>query len=597
MKGRILNFLKEHPGVPYRKRELARHLKVARSGYRTFRSELKKLQNQGEVFRVREGGYVWVDPGDRIEGKLVVHQKGFGFLLVDDGDDIFVSSRNLMGAIHGDTVEVALLPPPFRRRSEGHVTRIIKRGTDEFVGTVVAQDGTSYLEIDPVTPRRGIRIIEPSPMEFSSWDVVVAKVEDWGTRRRPIQVKVLKVIGSMDRPEDDMKIVCHRFDLDPHFSHKVVTESKRFSREDIEREKGHRADLTQETCITIDPADARDFDDALSIDRDRHGNVVIGVHIADVSFFVAPGSELDREARRRGTSVYFAEGVVSMLPEALSAGLCSLVPEEDRLALSVKITLDNSGDVAGASFHDSVIRNARRFTYREVQSVLDGKMESKYSSMLKEMNRISQVLLGKRQERGSIDFDIPEPIFRFRDGSIPHEIHPSERLDSHRIVEEFMLLANRVVAERVPKSGERHLPFVYRIHDQPPAGDMEKFLDVLTRFQLYHSKTSHISPAEFRKILASVEDSPYRGLIENLALRTMTKAVYSVENRGHYGLAFDMYTHFTSPIRRYPDLLVHRMVKEYALIRRQSTVPFSAKILASVAASSTSASPVPGGRR
>lgn len=561
MQNRIISFLKKHPRKFYRKKELANLLGLSKSDHRSFRLALRELLNEGKVSFIRHSGYFWVGTPEKVQGILVLHQKGFGFVIREDRDDIFVSSRKLMGAVHGDKVEVVLLPLTFGKRSEGQVTRVIERCTTDFIGTVTTQRGQYFLEIDPVTPRRGIRINESSRVDFSSGDVLVAKVLNWGEGRQPILVEAEKVIGSMNNPEDDMKIVCHKFDLEPGFSEKILVESKRFSHENIRMEIPNRTDFRKLTCITIDPADARDFDDAISLERDERGNIVVGVHIADVSFFVRRGTELDREARKRGTSVYFSEGTVHMLPESLSSDLCSLMPDQIRLAITVLISLNDSCELLNASFYTSVIQNARRFTYEEVQSILDGEVKSRYIGLLREMKEISIKLLHKRQLKGSIDFDIPEPIFHFQNGGIPHEIHPSERLDSHRIVEEFMLLANKAVAEKISDK----LPFIFRVHDLPHEKDIERFLEILRSLRLYSQSPGTVSPDEFRKILSQVEDSPYKSLIENLALRTMTKAIYSVDNRGHFGLAFDRYTHFTSPIRRYPDLVVHRLLGNYVL--------------------------------
>lgn len=583
MRKKITDYLQKHPERSYGKRELARLLRLSKSQYRNFRSELRRLVEDGKVLSVRGGGYLWSGGREKVRGKLVLHQKGFGFVLREERDDIFVSSKRLKGAIHGDTVEVTLLPLISGRRSEGQVTRIIKRGTTKFIGTVISRNGELVLEIDPVTPRRGIRVEPTSRVRVSPGDAVVAEVQDWGKRGSPIRVEAVKVIGSLSNPEDDMKIICHKFDLEPRFPERVLAEARELEENVVRSEIPRRDDFRSLTCVTIDPADARDFDDAISVEKKENGEVVAGVHIADVSFFVPAGGEIDREARRRGTSVYFSEGVVRMLPDNLSGSLCSLVSDRDRLAMTVSIRLNGEGDVLDASLHSSVIRNARRFTYREAQSILDGERTSSYAGLLAQMREICLKLLKKRQERGSIDFDIPEPIFRFQNGGIPHEIHPSERLDSHRIVEEFMLLANRVVAEMI--SG----PFIYRVHDQPPEKDVEKFLGVLRSLGLYTSQRTSLGSSEFRRILSSVEDSPYKGLIENLALRTMTKAIYSVENRGHYGLAFERYTHFTSPIRRYPDLVVHRLLGESFLGRKESRISATRHSLPKVAKESTEA--------
>jgi len=374
---------------------------------------------------------------------------------------------------------------------------------------------------------------------------------------------VYNSLGSTRNPQDDMKIVCSAFDLDPNFPKAVQSEAERFTDQDIAAEIKNRKDLRDLDCFTIDPKEAKDFDDAISLKENKDGTTTVGIHIADVSYFVKSGSALDQEARYRGTSVYFAEGVVHMLPENLSAGVCSLLPDRDRLASSLIMTLDKNCKVLDWKFHSSVIKNKKRFTYREVQAIVDGKEKSPYVKTLLAMLKVAKRLHNLRQEAGSIDFDIPEPIFFFRDGGIPHEIRHSERLESHRLVEEFMLLANRVIAENVPFDGSQNRPFIYRIHDKPQRENMERFVDLLRRLNLIKSRLKSLSSNEFRKILSMVEDSPYRALIENIALRTMTKAIYSTDNRGHYGLAFEHYTHFTSPIRRYPDLVVHRLIKQY----------------------------------
>jgi len=584
---RIINFLKKRPRKFYRKKELAILLGITRSEYRRFRSELRELSSEGKVFFIKNRGYYWAGTPEIVQGKLVLNQKGFGFVTTEDREDIFVSSRKLKGAIHGDTVEVVLMPFTFGSRDEGQVTQVISRGTTEFIGIVTRLRDSYYLEIDPVTPRRGIHILEPSFIKLSIGDTVVAKVQDWGKGQQPILVEVKEVIGSINNPEDDMKIVCYKFDLDPSFPEGVIVDGKRYSQRDIEKELPNRIDFRQSICITIDPVDARDFDDAISLEREKNGNIVVGIHIADVGFFVKRGSELDREARKRGTSVYFSEGTVHMLPEFLSSNLCSLVPNQPRLAISIKIKLDDSYHVLNSSFFASVIQNSRKFTYREVQSILDGKAESRYVDLLKDMQIVSQNLHRKRQEQGSIDFDIPEPIFHFQNGGIPHEIHPGERLDSHRIVEEFMLLANKEVAEQVPVFDGLTIPFIYRVHDQPLQKDMERFLNVLKSFKLDSIHITGIDPAGFRKILFQVENSPYKSLIENLALRTMTKAVYSVDKRGHYGLAFDRYTHFTSPIRRYPDLIVHRILSESILDKNSTKSSLTLEDLGVIAKEST----------
>ncbi len=563
MKDKILKYFREHPHSYYNKREIQRHLKIGKKRQAEFRRALRNLVQEGKIVSVKKRGYCWSGGLKKLRGILELTQRGFGFLLIEDGDDIFINMRDLGGAVNGDTVEVTLLPSDYSRGPRGKVNRIVKRGTERFVGTVYFQKREAYLSIEPVTPLRGIRIVGEGVKQLREGDAIISKVRDWGRGRGAIHVVLEKVIGSTQNPQDDMKIVCSAFDLDPTFPKAVQSEAEKFTEEDIASEIRNRKDLRDLDCFTIDPKEAKDFDDAISLKKNKDGTTTVGVHIADVSHFVQPGSALDQEARYRGTSVYFAEGVVHMLPQNLSAGVCSLLPDKDRLASSLIMTLDTNCKVLNWKFHSSVIKNKKRFTYRDVQAIVDGKTKSPHSKTLFAMRKVAQRLQKLREEAGSIDFDIPEPIFFFRDGGIPHEIRHSERLESHRLVEEFMLLANRVIAENVPYDGSQNRPFIYRIHDKPPREDMERFVDLLRRLNLIKSRPKSLSSSEFRKILSMVEDSPYRALIENIALRTMTKAIYSTDNRGHYGLAFEHYTHFTSPIRRYPDLVVHRLIKQY----------------------------------
>ncbi len=588
MRNKIINFFKQNPNQSFRIRQLAGILGVKKSAYRQFRQTLKLLMDEGKVARVHGNKYVLATIQNKKVGELAYNRRGFGFVMTGDEKDIFIASKNLMGAINGDVVEVLCLPSD-PQKPEGKISKIIERKKDQFVGTVYFYKKTPYLEIEPVTPRRGIRIVDSNGLKLKAKDIVSVKVTDWGRSWESIRVAVIKFIGVIDNPADDMTYICHKYDLQPRFPDNVLNEVRHFNTKAIDDEIPKRLDLSSLKCITIDPEDARDFDDAISLDLDSKGNYVLGIHIADVSHFVRRGSELDREARNRGTSVYFGEGTVHMLPELLSADLCSLKYNENRLAVSVLLTLNKKFKVIDEAFHLSVVRIHHRFAYRQVQSILDGEHESEYSDMLKKLQSIAYSLLQQRQKLGSIDFDIPEPIFKFRGSGIPHEIIPSERLDSHRIVEECMLLANRVVAEKVPTVRDGKLPFIYRIHDKPPKSDVEKFLSVLRRFHFYQIENRELHPGEFRKILSSVEESPYKNLIETLALRTMTKAIYSSENRGHYGLAFPCYTHFTSPIRRYPDLVVHRLLKQYIIDKADRDEGVTISYLSKVASQSTNA--------
>lgn len=569
MKEKILKFLSKHAGKPLRKREVARRMGVSDENYRSFRRAVNELISDGSLLRVRGGAILNPSSTDRYCGTLALTAHGYGFVSTEDrSEDIFVGRKNLKGGLNGDTVEVVVLPATRQHRSEGVIIEIISRKTDQFIGTVVMDKGELQLQIEPVSPRRGIVIEGGKRDSLTEGDIVVAKVVDWGAPGSPVITHFVERVGSVDNAEDDMTVVCYEYDLSPEFPARVEKGGRRWSEDHIRAEIPNRTDLRDLVTLTIDPWDARDVDDAVSVSRNKKGNPIVGVHIADVSFFVPEGSELDREARKRGNSVYFAEGTVRMLPDKLSADLCSLLPEVDRLAVSIMTEMDDSLNVVSTKFEQSVVRTDHRFTYRQAQSVLEGE-EAPFASELREMNEIARRLADRRHKAGSIDFDIPEPLFRFQNGGIPHEIYPSERLDSHRLVEEFMLLANRRVAEVALRKRKAKDEFIFRIHDEPPADDMERFVGVLRRLKLGGDIPGRLRPADFRNILALVETSPYRDLIEKLALRTMSKAIYSIRNRGHFGLAFRTYTHFTSPIRRYSDILVHRYIKRHFLRDRR----------------------------
>ncbi|UCD39023.1 MAG: VacB/RNase II family 3'-5' exoribonuclease, partial [Fidelibacterota bacterium] len=391
--------------------------------------------------------------------------------------------------------------------------------------------------------------------------LVYAKVTDWGDGRSPIRAELEEVIGSPDDPLTDFKMVIRQFELKPEFPPVVEAEVARLAEKVKIGPDPNRMDLRDLPVITIDPASARDFDDAISLERLKDGQWELGIHIADVSLFVSQGSATDAEALKRGNSVYFTEGVIPMLPHTLSSDLCSLKPDEDRLAVSVLIKLTGDGVVRGVRFARTLIRSSHRFTYREVHELLE-QGKGKWYPLLASLRKLTQHLYRVRVEQGSVDFDIPEPLFTLDHYGVPHMIHPSERLDSHRMVEECMLLANRLVAERVPR-GKPRRPFIYRIHDEPGREQLAKLSALLQRLNLPGLPARDVTSKEVRDLLLAMEDSPYRDLIETITLRTMAKAMYSTAKRGHFGLAFSEYTHFTSPIRRYADLVVHRLLVEH----------------------------------
>ncbi len=561
MRKKILTLLKNHPQKLFRQKEIIHRLNIKQHEVGACKILLREMAKSGEINLVKGKRYTLPRQPNNLTGKLTVTQKGFGFVITeDDSEDIFIGRRSMMDAIHGDRVQVKLSKRPNPQGLKGRIDKVIERGSDRFIGVTYRYAGKMFMAISPVNPGRGIRLIK-AKKDLGEGQIVKAKVKDWGNAFDPIIAELDTVIGKAEDPTNDMAMILNKYDYSQEFPKRVNDEVAQFSQDSIEKEIPNRRDLRNWNCFTIDPVDAKDFDDAISIQQNRNG-YVLGVHIADVSHFVTSSSFIDREAIIRATSVYFTEGVVHMLPEELSANLCSLRPHEDRLAVSAIMQLDKQFNVTESEILPTVINSKARFTYQDVQDIISGETNHSAKKEINTLKRLAKQLFSNRSKAGSIDFDIPEPIFEMGEKGIPHEIRPSERMESHRIVEECMLLANRVVAAEIPKLLPKKYPFVYRTHAKPDKADVARFTDLIKLLRLgIHVPDGDLSPNDFKNVLKHVEDSPYRSLIETVALRTMSKAEYTMKNAGHFGLAFSNYTHFTSPIRRYPDLMVHRMIK------------------------------------
>ena len=519
-----------------------------------------------------------------MEGRLEVTRGGFGFVLVEGQEqDIFVQQHRLGGAVAGDTVRLKIIRQRPRRGPEGAVTAVLKRGRGFLVGTLEAVPGG--FELATLEPLAGRAIRVGGHLQGASpGDLVYARIKDWGDGDKPIQALVEEVIGRSDDPHTDYKLVLRQHELQEAFPSAVEAEVEALAGKVSIGPGGERRDLRSLEVITIDPASAKDFDDAISLEKLKGDRWQLGVHIADVSHYVRAGSLTDAEAFRRGNSVYFHEGVVPMLPHRLSSDLCSLRPREDRPALSVLITLSADGAVQDVAFTRSLIHSKQRFAYEEVHEILAAG-KGKRHTLLSNLKRLTDAVYRRRVAQGSVDFDIPEPLFELDAHGVPHQIRPSERLDSHRLVEECMLLANRLVAERIP-AGKPRIPFLYRVHDEPGAEKMTALSALLKRMNLPGLPRKEVTSAVVRDLLLAMEDSPYKDLIEILTLRSMAKAAYSPENVGHFGLAFPMYTHFTSPIRRYADLVVHRMMTD-RLAAPHGPAPRKSRTLAKIGAQCT----------
>jgi len=568
----IVNYLKGQRGRTFKPKQLSKSLSIPNDRYRDFKQWLRDLANEGKIERFRKNTYGYPEDKEIVEGKLSVTSKGFGFVLVEDGPDIFISYDNLQNAMDGDLVKALVFKKSFGKNPEGKVLEVLERSTENIVGIFRRTDkgGSVHPEDDRLKSDLYIPPANMTPEDGGDppkdGQIVVVNLEEWADPRENPQGFIVEILGYPDESRMDLKIVAKSKDLDLEFPKSVLNDVQQIQEPDWDKELERRMDLRDETCFTIDPEDAKDFDDAVSFKQMENGRFQLGVHIADVSYYVQQGSAVDREAWQRATSVYFVQHVIPMLPERLSNNLCSLRPNEDKLAYSVIMELDSSGKVYDYDIRESVIRSNHRFAYEEVEEIIKG-AEHEYADTIHLMQMMSQALQRERETLGSIDFDIPEPIFSLDENGVPYEVRPSERLNAHRLIEEFMLRANRTVAEHIANKNtgkNEQWPFVYRVHEKPQQEDIEAFLTLLKNLGISYNIKGNIEPEDYRHILEIVENLDFKNFIEKVALRSMTKAKYSPENLGHFGLAFDKYTHFTSPIRRYPDLVVHRLLKQYA---------------------------------
>ena len=505
-----------------------------------------------------------------VVGVIEKHARGFAFLRREEGSDIFIAPGNLGGAMNGDTAEVTLLPPYLWTRSkEGVVTKILERAVTEVVGTFQKNRSFGFVVPDDRKLQEDVYIRKDAFRGASSGDKVVAKITQYPDGQHSLEGKVTEIVAKKGQTGSDVLGMIRSYGLFQTFPSRVNAETKARAKEEITAEEiARRLDLRGETIFTIDGPDAKDLDDAVSVGKLANGNYSLGVHIADVSHYVAEDGWLDREALKRGTSVYLINRVVPMLPKALSNGICSLNAGEDRLTLSCIMEIDAQGNVVDHEIKESIINSKARMIYDDVSDLLEDAepmraLREKYAFLLDDlrtMGELAQILRHKRKLQGSLDFDLAEAEIELDENEHPISIHPAERRSANRMIEEFMLIANETVAEHF---FWMNYPFVYRVHEKP---DPEKMMDLkafLMNFGIHlKGNPDNIYPKTLADIIAAIEDEPYEGVVNRVMLRTMKKAYYSPECGGHFGLAFRYYCHFTSPIRRYPDLMIHRLIKE-----------------------------------
>jgi len=547
-------------------REILRRLGLEKEQRHQARECLRDLADAGKVVRIRGNRYGLPSKMNLIVGRVKAHPDGYGFVIpeAEGEEDIFISPRNLKEAMHGDRV-VARIESIRKKGKEGSVIRILERKTRKVVGKFMRAKNYSYIIPEDERILQEVFIPEGETKRARPNQIVVAEITQYPTERARPEGRITHILGYPDDPEIEPQIIIHKYDLPDRFTSAALKEALNLPPIPSLHECRGRVDLRGIPTFTIDGENARDFDDAVSIEREREGGVKLYVSISDVSHYVGEETALDNEAYIRGTSVYFPDRAIPMFPPELSNEICCLQPRLDRLTLTAELRYDGSGERREVRFYPSVIRSNERLTYTWVRKILvDGETElrEKFSPLLPSLDLMAdlcQKLRRKRIERGTIDFDLPEPEVILNLQGETEDIIRAERSLAHQIIEEFMIAANEAVAHFMEEKG---FPFIYRIHEPPKQEAMDEFRRFISHFGYKIRKEPGHSPKEIQRVLSDVKGRPEERVVNEILLRSMKWAKYSAKNLGHFGLASDGYTHFTSPIRRYPDLMVHRFLKK-----------------------------------
>lgn len=569
---RILGFMRENKNKAYTAKQVSSETGLwTQISTQKTKSLMDELASVGNLAIKEKGRYQFAGKSTTVVGKLQVTKSGVGFLIREEGEDIFLNPSNMGKGLDGDIVRVRLRQKVRRRggeartRQEGEVTEVVQRMHTTFVGEVEKGAADTYFLI-PDNPRinQDFYILPKFRKGAEHGQKALVELINW--ENRSPEVKVLEVLGDAGENETEMHAILLQYGFNPKFPTQVEAEADRIPEAIPEEEYKNRRDFREITTFTIDPVDAKDFDDALSLRKLENGNLEVGVHIADVSYYVRPGSEIDKEGFERATSVYLVDRTVPMLPEKLSNRVCSLRPHEEKLTYSAVFEMNEQAEVKNYWIGRTVIYSDHRFTYGGAQEVLEEKAEGPFAWELHTLNDLAKKLRAKRFEKGSVEFHSNEVKFVLDENDKPIKVIKKVMKDANHLIEDFMLLANRTVARHIHNlQSSPPLPNVYRIHDAP---DPEKLMNLQEFVQKFGYQTNlqvrgYQASEALNQLLRKVEGSPEQHVIETLAVRSMAKAVYSTDNIGHFGLGFEYYSHFTSPIRRYPDLMVHRLLTAY----------------------------------
>lgn len=526
---------------------------------------LSELANQGKLYETQRGKFKLKSSSSFVEGKVDMTSRGTAYIVVEDSDsDIFISSKNTSIALNGDLVKVNVFSKRNGSKLEGEIVEIIKRAKTEFVGVIQKSPNYAFLVTDDSRMSVDIFIANKMLKGAKDGEKVIARITDWPSDKKNPFGEVIEVLGKPGENEVEMHAILAEYGLPYQFPGNIEKEAKKLDLETSVEEIKKRRDFRSIKTFTIDPKDAKDFDDALSIQKLENGNWEIGVHIADVTHYIKEGSLLDQEAYNRATSIYLVDRVVPMLPEILSNQACSLRPQETKYCFSAVFELDEDSNLKNEWFGKTVIFSDRRFTYEEAQERIETK-QGDFAKDILQLDKLAKQLREQRFKKGSIAFDRIEVKFDLDENGDPIGVYFKESKDANKLIEEFMLLANKKVAEFIGKPSKDKKPktFIYRIHDSPNPEKILNLSNFVKKFG-YQLKTEEKEIAgSINALLSSVKGKHEENMIEQLTIRTMAKAVYSTHNIGHYGLSFDHYSHFTSPIRRYPDVMVHRLLDYY----------------------------------
>ncbi len=563
---KIQQYLESKEYIPMKRKDICTMLSVPKEDRQYFEQIVNELLEEGKAVETKKGKLMSPKALNMEQGTFLAHSKGFGFVEREQGEDIFIPANQINGAMHKDKVLYRInRKEEYGKRAEGEIVKILKRGNIKIVGTFEQCKGFGFVLPDNKRVTKDIFISKENSMGAVTGHKVVAEITVYGDETKNPEGEIIEILGHINDPGVDILSIIREYDLPVDFPEDVYKQIENLEMEVLQKDREGREDFTGYKTVTIDGEDAKDLDDAISLDILENGNFLLGVHIADVSHYVRENTPLDKEAYKRGTSVYLVDRVIPMLPHKLSNGICSLNPHEDRLALSCIMEINHKAEVVNHRVVKSVIHSDKRMTYTAVREVLEEKTPAlleeyaDFVDMLENMNRLRILLAEKRKKRGSVNFDLPESKIILDENGKPIDIKPYERSIATNMIEEFMLICNETIAEDF---FWQEVPFLFRSHEIPDEQKLQKMEDFIRNFG-YHLKGSKddIHPKAIQQMLLKAEGKDEERIITRVVLRSMKQARYTAENGGHFGLAAKYYCHFTSPIRRYPDLQIHRIIK------------------------------------